>query len=198
MNVGDGIGAKILGFEPKTQSVGKTVMRRILTPQATTVIRLAITAAVAFSLLYSGMLHLSQPYAFVHAAARYQLLPIRIIGLMILVPYVQIVLAACLLTGRLERTALVLTAGLFGIFACAQIAVLMRGDTISCGCFGFASETVGRTSLSIALAGSALCVLLRVWCPGQLPSPPADQAISGALQGRDAAARDPAAQPLSS
>lgn len=120
----------------------------------------SLTAIVAFPLLYSGLIHIAQPYQFIHSAAAYRVLPVSTVGpLMTFLPYLQTAVALCLLMGVAERAALLFASLLFGSFAAAQAVVLARGESLSCGCFGFSGMTIGPLTLSIPILCGVICLV---------------------------------------
>lgn len=115
---------------------------------------------VAATLLFTGLIHVAQPYFFIHTIDSYRLLPPHVSGLLGLwLPYLQIVLAVCIGLRIAEKAALCLAAGVFATFALAQTAVLMRGMEIDCGCFGFVAHTISPWSLSLPVGLTVACTL---------------------------------------
>jgi hypothetical protein len=104
-------------------------------------------------LVYSGLLHAWQPFYFAHNVAAYGVLPAPLImAVVLLAPYLQLVVGVCL-AARLEvRLTRWLALALFGSFVIMQAKVLIRGEHIRCGCFGFASETVSWKTIAIPAA----------------------------------------------
>ena len=120
-----------------------------------------LTAVVAFVLLYSGLVHAAQPYYFVHAAAAYRILPPSVVGpLATFLPYLQITIGLCLIVGTAESASLLLGSVLFGLFATAQAIALARGESLSCGCFGFSEATIGPSTLSVPILCGIICLAL--------------------------------------
>ena len=115
-------------------------------------------------LVYSGLLHAWQPFYFAHSVAAYGVLPVPVIvGVAFVVPYVQLVVGVCLLAGTGGREARWLALALFGSFVIMQAKVLIRGESIRCGCFGFASETVSWKTITVP-AAFFLITLISVVC----------------------------------
>lgn len=124
-----------------------------------------LKCVVVSMLLYSGLVHIVQPYYFIYSAAGYRLLaPSLTAPVMTLLPYLHIAIAISLIVGTAERSALLLSCLLFGVFAVAQAIILAKGQTLNCGCFGFAESTVGPLSLSIPLFACLGCVALLFGC----------------------------------
>lgn len=115
---------------------------------------------VATALLFTGFIHAAQPYFFIHTIASYRLFPANVSGFLGLwLPYLQIVLAACIGLRISEKVALYMATGLFTTFALAQAAVLMRGIEIDCGCFGFVAHTISPSSVALPVALAVVCAL---------------------------------------
>lgn len=116
---------------------------------------------IALMLFVSGFIHATQPYFFIHNAAAYRIIPIKLIGItVIFVPALQIVAALCILTGIAKRVSLLFAAVMFAGFTIAQAIVMSRGESPSCGCFGTASTAVGPTSMAISILCCGGCLLL--------------------------------------
>lgn len=116
--------------------------------------------AVAGVLLFTAVIHATQPYYFIHSIASYRLLPPEIAGFVGLwLPYLQIVLALAIAVQIGERAALYLAGSLFLTFGLAQIAVLLRGIEIDCGCFGFVAHRVSPASAALPLVLVVACLV---------------------------------------
>jgi len=125
------------------------------------VFRRALVAIVAFVLLSSGLIHIAQPYFFIFSVASYQVIPDGLLGIWVInIPYLQVVLALCLFLGVAERVSAVLAGALFFIFSVAQAIVLLRGESLNCGCFGYSSSQVGAFSLAIPILCTIICIAL--------------------------------------
>lgn len=123
-----------------------------------------LSVVVAATLLFSGIVHASEPYYFVHTVGSYHLLPSAGAGVVgILFPYIQIVLGICIGLQIAESVALGSAAFLFAIYASAQLSVLMRGLDIDCGCFGTVALKVSPTSALVPALLLAACVLSLKW-----------------------------------
>lgn len=130
-------------------------------PTAIKQIDAVLSAVVAFVLLYSGILHAIQPYYFIYSAAAYRLVPQSLVGTtMLILPYLQIVLAGCLIARVATHAALITALLLFGVFVFAQSVILVRGENLSCGCFGYSTAAISYTSLAIPIACGGLCIVL--------------------------------------
>jgi putative oxidoreductase len=99
----------------------------------------------------AGMLKIADPAAFALAIARMQILPKALIGpAAIVLPWVELVSGAALLAlPDWRRASLAVLGSLLGIFTIALIAVLIRGTSAHCGCFGTDGGVLGRTDVAL-------------------------------------------------
>jgi hypothetical protein len=117
--------------------------------------------ALAGVLFWSAAAHLANPYHFLASVYEYQLVG-QTAGTWIatLVPFVQLVVAACLVTRVALPGALLTASVMFLAFTSAQGIALARGLEINCGCFGPGGGIqVGAASLATS---GALCLLAGV------------------------------------
>jgi len=111
---------------------------------------------VSIVLLYSGLAHLNNPYAFQETIVSYELVPSAIAPyLATFIPMLQIVLGLCVLVNMYRSPALLLAACILAAFVAGQSAVYFKGLDISCGCFGPSGLKVSIVSL---LMTSMLCL----------------------------------------
>lgn len=92
--------------------------------------------AAVFGLAAWGKL--SDPLAFADSIAAYGLVPWRpgITLLALVLPVLEILLAALMVTGWWRRPAVLGLGGLTSIFTLALLSASVRGLNIDCGCFG--------------------------------------------------------------
>lgn len=127
---------------------------------------------VACLLLYSGLLHLSNPYLFANAIAAYRLLPLSLLAVIpFVLPHGMLVLAVCLIAQRCMTTARLGAAILFTTFAIVQAIAWLAGNNIGCGCFGYANEPISPKSIAIPVLCASVCAVL-LWRGDALPLPP--------------------------
>lgn len=136
-------------------------MRIFSSPWLSLVFRLALGSVF----LYAGLIKAQDPAGFAQAIYNYRILPGWLINpLAILLPWVEMVLGACLILGILVPGASLLACGLLGVFALALCVNLVRGLDIDCGCFSTASSGPGNTTWyflrDVLLLGMAFQVLL--------------------------------------
>ena len=113
--------------------------------------------------LRSGLAHITNPYFFLSSVYKYEILG-QVFGVVaaIMLPALQLTLAAALMTRRFVGGALFLSVALLAIFAAAQVSALVRDLRIGCGCFGAAenrplgTESLATASLLLSCALSAL------------------------------------------
>jgi uncharacterized membrane protein YphA (DoxX/SURF4 family) len=99
--------------------------------------------ALGVIFLYAGVEKIIAPRDFAVAIYNYQMLPDSVINSVALVlPWLEVMLAAGLIIGIYVRGASLLSAALFMVFATALTINLIRGLDISCGCFGTASGNI--------------------------------------------------------
>ena len=88
-------------------------------------------------LLLSSITKLQNSYAFLATLDQYELLGPRVVPVVaILLPFVELMLGACLIVGVARRAAWILVAVLFTIFVGVLASVAYRGLHTTCGCFG--------------------------------------------------------------
>jgi hypothetical protein len=107
---------------------------------------------LASLLLRSGFIHVANPYYFLSTVYSYELLGIETgKWLALLLPFLQIVIAVCLLARWWLREAYGFTCLMFLVFLGVQVSTLVRAMRVSCYCFD-ATENVpiGRQTLFIA------------------------------------------------
>ena len=96
------------------------------------VTRLFLGAVFLFA-CYDKILH---PQAFAETVYNYQVLPAAAVNITALVlPWLELLLSICLITGLWLPGAVVASAGLLSIFLAALVYNQIRGLDIHCGCF---------------------------------------------------------------
>jgi uncharacterized membrane protein YphA (DoxX/SURF4 family) len=112
---------------------------RIIIPLSSLACRL-ILAIIFF---YASIEKIADPGEFAVAIYNYQLLPdIAVNTLAVILPWLEIIIATCLVTGCYVRGAALISSALFLTFATALTINLLRGLDISCGCFGASSGNI--------------------------------------------------------
>ncbi|QDV51572.1 MauE/DoxX family redox-associated membrane protein [Gimesia fumaroli] len=122
-------------------------------------------------LILSGLPHLGNPYYFLGSVYRYELIPPVMAQFTAMVlPFLQLVLAACLIFRFFHFAAHVITLLMLMVFTLVQISVKIRGLDISCGCFGPRQSTAIDLS-TISLVGGLLLLsmswMLVYWWMGR-------------------------------
>lgn len=117
--------------------------------------------AVGIILIMSALPKLQSPQLFLTKIFEYELLgPNMGTILAMVIPFLEIILAACLLGGICVESALFLAVLLFGAFLTAESSAVWRGLEISCGCFSLDVSQQAKVSY-VSLARTA-CLLLLV------------------------------------
>ncbi|MBS0207139.1 MAG: hypothetical protein JSS49_30045 [Planctomycetes bacterium] len=140
-----------------------------------------VIVVTALLWIKSGLAHLANPYAFLASVNRYEIAGMESGWLIALfLPYMQLVLAACLVGKVLFRGSVLLSAALLFCFAMTKASVLWRGLQISCGCFGAAhSDVVNFLSVIVTLAQSLALISIQ-WRRRKSESHQRITSISGA------------------
>lgn len=120
--------------------------------------------ALAIVWLRSSAAHLANPYYFLSSVYQYELVGVqagRIVAMTL--PFLQLVLAVCLIGRVFAGGALLVSSLLLATFAGVQASAIVRDLGISCGCFGASSSsaTIGTSSISTVLL---LWLLATVCC----------------------------------
>jgi predicted small integral membrane protein len=106
--------------------------------------RLALIAArlaMAGIFLYASVYKIAHPAAFVKDVFNYQILPDALINMTALVlPWLELLLGLCLLTGIWLPGAVLSVNGLLLAFLAAFGFNMARGLDVNCGCFGTGSD----------------------------------------------------------
>lgn len=98
---------------------------------------------------FSGFAHLVNPSKFAISIGLYQLVHASsAYWIVLFLPPLQLAIAIAMLFERYRAAATFMAVALFGVFACSQWSVLVRGMTIDCGCFGSLSTVVSFRSAS--------------------------------------------------
>jgi len=116
--------------------------------------------------VWSGTAHLANPYYFLSTIYQYELTSATIGAIVAsYLPFLELILAVCLLSNIGRRPAWLITSLLLISFVAVQGSALARGLRISCGCFGpEINRPVDSTSIAFtsALAVLAICATLSV------------------------------------
>jgi len=96
----------------------------------------AMRFILAFVFIYASLDKILHPGAFAKAVFNYQVLPGELINLTALIlPWLELILGACLLLNRWMKGASCIAAVLMCVFMGLILFNLARGLDISCGCF---------------------------------------------------------------
>lgn len=122
------------------------------------VVALVLRLLLGGLLIYASHDKLLDPQPFANAIDNYQILPrIAINAFAVVLPWIEMLTAACLITGVFAAGASLVAFGMFFAFTAALVSAVLRGLNIECGCFNLATETEKVSWL--AAGGRALLVL---------------------------------------
>jgi len=128
---------------------------------------LQLTPAISFLLgvllVWSSWHHLANPWAFLVAVSRYDILDTRLTEFVAMVlPSFQFSLGVMLCANTFRRTTASMTLALMLLYSLSQFQALARGLSISCGCFGSSSDelSIFTVARSVFFAGMALFILV--------------------------------------
>ena len=126
------------------------------------VVEIFLRLSVGGAFVFAGALKVAGPAAFVTAVENYHLVPRLLVHLVaVLLPWVEIVAGAAVLTGIWLRAAASLLSAMTLMFAAVIISALVRGLDISCGCFGtVGGKHVGLVNLAIDATLACLAIAL--------------------------------------
>ena len=115
---------------------------------------LILRCAVGLLFLYAGGVKITDTQQFAYAIQNYRLLPwTASIVLAVYLPWLEVVCALALISGRLYLGALAALAGMTVMFMGALGSAWARGLDVACGCFGLESNS---TNYPLHLGGNAL------------------------------------------
>lgn len=96
-----------------------------------------VRVIVALFFLAAAVGKIAEPDKFAQEIQKYQLVPIQLThGMAIVIPWLEVVCVALLLSGLWRREARLLILLMLVVFTGAKISVEIRGLNIDCGCFG--------------------------------------------------------------
>ncbi|MDB5094639.1 MAG: DoxX [Candidatus Eremiobacteraeota bacterium] len=121
---------------------------------------LVLRIALGAIFLFAGAAKVGHADVFAAQIAGFRLLPQPLVApLALALPYLEILLGGYLVVGLFTRTAAWFAVALFAVFDLAVASAVVRGMTVSCGCFGPSDMTVTTWA---EVARDAVFVLLAV------------------------------------
>jgi uncharacterized membrane protein YphA (DoxX/SURF4 family) len=133
----------------------------------TSLVALICRLTLAIIFFYAGIEKIISPGDFAVVIYNYQLLPDGTITLLaIFLPWLEVLIAASLITGICIRGAALISALLFLTFASALTINLVRGLDISCGCFGASSGNISWFYLARDLSLFCMSVFILIYDRG--------------------------------
>jgi len=105
---------------------------------------------LGIALLLSAIPHLGNPYYFLGSVYAYDVVGPGLGQLVAMVlPILQLLLAACLISGLFRSGAHLVVLPILLAFAFLQTSAKLRGLDIPCGCFGPCEDSIGWFSLAL-------------------------------------------------
>ncbi|MCP2520175.1 DoxX family membrane protein [Candidatus Aminicenantes bacterium AC-335-A11] len=109
---------------------------------------LAIRILVGLIFIFSGITKIINPLGFAQDIQNYQIVPEFIsFWTALILPWLELICGIFLLTGILVRGSSFWISSMLFVFILLIISVLVRGQEIDCGCFGFIGHKVDWTLL---------------------------------------------------
>lgn len=131
---------------------------------------LVLRVAIGLVFVVAGLAKIGHATEFAAQIAGFRLLPQPVIAPMALVlPFLELLLGGYLVVGLFTRASAWTAAALFALFDAAIASAVVRGMTVSCGCFGPNDTTVTtwpEVARDAVLVVIAIVVALRA--PGML------------------------------
>jgi uncharacterized membrane protein YphA (DoxX/SURF4 family) len=131
---------------------------------------LVLRVAVGAVFIWAGALKIGHADVFAAQITAFGIVPHALIApLALLLPVFEIVLGGYLIAGLYTRVAAVIAAIQLAIFAAAIASAVMRGLSLSCGCFGPGDKTVTSWPEVVRdVAVAAVAVFVAWQAPGML------------------------------
>jgi len=142
----------------------RRLQRKAVLPNVIVIFERLFAMVIGLVFAYSAVLHLGNPYRFYADVLAYRVVGAGVAeGIVIALPWFQLVTAGILVFGCLRATAYAAAFIAFAAFSTAQFSVLWRGMSISCGCFGSYSHPVTAATASGLLLAAAATASIAVW-----------------------------------
>ncbi len=110
----------------------------------------AVDCISGAALIYSGLVHLSNPYLFAAKIAEYQLVPGALLNFLpVVLAGTMVTTGLSLLSSEMLSAARAAACCLFCLFALGQAYALASGAEFGCGCFGYSNDPISAKSLAI-------------------------------------------------
>jgi uncharacterized membrane protein YphA (DoxX/SURF4 family) len=123
----------------------------------------ALRALLAITFIWACIHKISNPYDFSLQVATYQILPLSLINLQgVILPWIELVVAAALIAGFWTRASALVTCGMNVMFIVAIALALSADLQLQCGCFASAdvadqmSSSLIVRDVGLLLAGALL------------------------------------------
>jgi uncharacterized membrane protein YphA (DoxX/SURF4 family) len=131
-----------------------------MSPGVVSAVILLLRVALGAMLVVAGASKVGHAAEFAAQIAGFRLLPQPIIApLALLLPFLEMLTGLYLIVGMFTRAAAWVAVAMFAVFDAAIASAVVRGMTVSCGCFGPTDRTVTTWA---EVARDAVFVLLAV------------------------------------
>ena len=147
-----------------------TALRSGTAGRVTSIVVLVLRVVLGAIFVVAGASKIGHFALFAQEIAGFRLLPQPVIApLALALPFLEVLLGGYLVLGLFTRASAWIAALLFALFDLAIASAVVRGMSISCGCFGPGDATVttwgevGRDAIFVLLA-----VLVALGAPGKL------------------------------
>jgi uncharacterized membrane protein YphA (DoxX/SURF4 family) len=109
---------------------------------------IVIRLALGIVFIFSAYPKIVDPPGFAHAIWNYRILPsFAINSLALILPWLELLAGAALVSGVLRRGAAAIAAVMLAIFIAALALNLIRGNPVDCGCFSLSAVGKSREQL---------------------------------------------------
>ena len=110
--------------------------------------------------IYAAVPKIGDPFGFAVDVYNYRMLPDFAVGIVAAgLPWLELIVGACLVLGIRVRTTALLSMGMLGVFTLALFINTLRGINVDCGCF-----TADRSIGWRAVMEDMVFLLLSFWC----------------------------------
>lgn len=111
---------------------------------------LLVKVALGALFIYASLDKIANMSDFAKIIHNYKILPVGLVNLLaIFLPWLEFVTGLCLIIGKFERGALLLTSTVLVVFIIALSQALIRGLDINCGCFSVKPSSTSDVWLRI-------------------------------------------------
>lgn len=144
---------KVVGLNGKNVMASETAIeqsRQLDVSRHWSKVVFAVELFLGIIWIWSGLIHLSNPFAFVQAVDGYRLSSESVtIGVAVFLPWLQLVVGISLTVGIFQRGVRLCSAIMFQTLAIIQFVAFVHGIETSCGCFGDSGSKISLFSIGL-------------------------------------------------